>query len=95
MTEFWTGVAMGGLLAAAFLWSLWRTVEQVGRHRNPGRWLLLTTLVRVSLAAAVFVAAAKMGLGELAGCAAGFTVIRWAAVARMRPGAGREGRHAD
>lgn len=89
MTEFlWLiGMfALGGAVAAAWLFGLWLNVRSLARRPRPRMQLALGALIRLSLVAAGFyvVVAGGRDWEQLVAALAGFMAVRHAVLATVR-----------
>jgi F1F0 ATPase subunit 2 len=82
-----TGAFLTGmLLAAAYLWHLWRSVAALPAARHPMQRVVRDLAIRWALAGAVLYGLLRAGGWPAAVAAtAGFTVARLAIVARVAP----------
>jgi len=86
------GLAAGALLGVLFVVAVRWTTQRVLDAPRPGRLLAISSLVRVVVVAAAFVALARLGPLVLVGTFAGFLIARGVALAVLaRPGAAERG----
>lgn len=86
------GLGAGALLAVAFVVAVRWTARRLLDAPRPGQLLAISSLVRVVVVAAVFLALARLGPLVLAGTFAGFLIARGVALAVLaRPDARERG----
>jgi F1F0 ATPase subunit 2 len=74
----------GALLGAAFFQGLWITLKNLPASRRPALRILISLLMRLALAAGVFVVLARYGeWSHLVVAAIGFAALRLLMVQRM------------
>jgi len=77
--------ALGGVLAAAYLWALWLTVKRVRGWRHPALGLIGSFVVRTAVLVAAFAYIVRDGHWErLIAALAGFVLVRTLVVACAR-----------
>ena len=77
--------ALGALLAALYLISLWFTVRGIRRGRHPALWLLTSLILRMGLLVIVFYFIVGDGQWErLLAALAGFITLRTITLRRVR-----------
>lgn len=72
-----SGLVVGMLLAATYLWLLTRSVRSLARARHPARRLLLGSLIRLLMVGAVFGGMLHVGnVPQALAAVVGFVMVR-------------------
>lgn len=75
----------GAVLAALYLYTLWFTVQRIGRGRHPALWLAASLVARLGVLAAAFYFILGEGHWErLLAALAGFVLLRTITLRRVR-----------
>jgi F1F0 ATPase subunit 2 len=85
MSAVLLGFVGGSVLGAAYFLALWATARRIVAARGPGRLLLASYAGRLAFAAVGFYAIVRFGGATgLLSALAGFMVVRYAALRRVR-----------
>lgn len=78
-------LAVGIVLGLAYLWGLWYTIRRQASVGNPGLWMLVSLLARLTLLLGGFYLVGAGSWQRLLACLAGFALARLIMTRHLRP----------